>query len=824
MKKRYVVFVLLLSALLAACPQPTEPGRPTELGRTDPGPGPVDNTKKINLAIGGTNYPITWKEGNDLTKLAADILWKADYQKNNIPAVGVTGDDAALKDTGATVSVGFKSGSAAISQRDKDALQAKLDAALPSGVTVVLTPTPGSEYPVEIKLAFDGKQVTLTGNGNNAAFNWLTSYYDKTAGLSAAISDYDKTTIGDALTVTFQAASETKLRNADKDNVIDGISTSTGIAAAYSKGNNIEEIGDTAYDYVPPKVKIGGVELDVALSGNNITLDMPAANVNAIMASLGPNSSVTVENISLAGKTVDIKIPGAANDTISLASVHHLRQAFKGAGANMGAYSLATARTPEYKQEDWFKLSGIYYGNKSVPGQYPYPDVIDLFSKYSNGDVIMDGVKIIKTGDKSAIQYSKKLKLADSNLEYYTDAIMVIYDTTGALKVEPHFVQGFGIVKDKSSGTAELSLAPDAAIVGNVASYEKYFRDLNEAGLNYAGGPIHKVVFTAVGDNPNANSNGLVDFIRNYKESNGSIDPSNPKIAQITHVVSGLTFDGSTYLNNGAVANSGSRRDADGKAATGYKGEISVFETNYLKDVAKVPEFKEANIVGNGRDFTLGGLPGYDEDVILNLTNSTLKGDMYDKTGKSIVSGPGLTITGSFKGVVSIEEVAPYYIANLSYGAYLVLHNVSNPSGFGNFAVVESQILPTQYGNFGTRANTLSHSAPDLVLYQAKDNYNVAGRKFEPDFKAFPDGAGGYKITGGTDANFGIFKSNTAYPYGVAPLDEQTWIDNANLSYTEMKTTKYTPWNSAGVSGKYEVFPDGEKATKWNDSPISALP
>ncbi|MDR0706811.1 MAG: hypothetical protein LBF60_02865 [Treponema sp.] len=172
-----------------------------------------------------------------------------------------------------------------------------------------------------------------------------------------------------------------------------------------------------------------------------------------------------------------------------------------------------------------------------------------------------------------------------------------------------------------------------------VHSFTDYFNALRTAGLDgfgYGEGLVHNIQFGdgyhAVDGDMNANSNGLLSFLRKHIDANGVADS---KIAGIGyHSSTHVHFDGSRYWNDGAAANSSARRDADGRAHPAYEGTLSVHETNYLKDTVGVKEFKNANIVGNGRDLT--GIHNYAYDNI-TFTNISLKGTGMKKAVLTII-------------------------------------------------------------------------------------------------------------------------------------------------------------------------------------------
>ncbi|MDR2783157.1 MAG: hypothetical protein LBB48_04855 [Treponema sp.] len=263
----------------------------------------------------------------------------------------------------------------------------------------------------------------------------------------------------------------------------------------------------------------------------------------------------------------------------------------------------------------------------------------------------MTGIKVVKNANKYTIQYARELDV--KNAQMY-DENYAYYDKGFLVNNVPIPIEGLGLVQNP--GGSVKPVATSVEIGHTSQGLGRYFSALKTAGLLPLTqiNPTYKTNVVA-NDGENVNTSSFMGFIRHYT-NNGQNTGIVTSVAAGTVTVADDRIKDMTInllsTSLGAIADSGTRRDGDGKAIDTYRGKLSVPEVNYLKSLNRDMEFKNANIYRNGADFIRDNLTTKANGVTLNLTNSMLKGDMYNHKGITYGGDAGLVICGDYKGKV----------------------------------------------------------------------------------------------------------------------------------------------------------------------------
>jgi hypothetical protein len=486
------------------------------------------------------------------------------------------------------------------------------------------------------------------------------------------------------------------------------------------------------------------------------------------------------------------KITDSAPKSISLTKVHEMYHALKSAGAPSITIDSASL-IPSFKGSDWFIID------------YSDSEIHSLAEGYSSTTEIMNGVKIVPIASKKPIiKYNRKMEIVDLPYDNTDNTFGIKKLSSG----EPYSAN-WANVSTGGIGYGYHYL-DSSAVVDNFITY---VTSLKEAGLhpNQAGNPtpLHNIYMIG---NPdlNVSSNGFLDLAKAYEAASAL-----GRFAIISGTAVSKNFNGATYLGlNDTTSQSSGERKIGGKHNPAYKSNISVKMLNYLRKTLGVQEFINTNIIGAGKDFVRDeGSDG--DDVTLNLTNSSLVGNMYDHGNFGTLDG--LRFYGNYRGVIDIEGAAPYEIINPegTNTGYLILHSVPNRMAFDEFSVVKPMVNKNEIGNVGANLGGLStrlNAAPDAMLFDSwynAVNLGAAVKQFRhPSYKAYlVNGTTTYKLAGdnggtwngawdSTPGEFGAYGSYISEQ--VPPLDEASW---ATAALTHEKPDYYADFTDAKNRG-----------------------
>ncbi|MCL2766946.1 MAG: chitobiase/beta-hexosaminidase C-terminal domain-containing protein, partial [Peptococcaceae bacterium] len=575
--------------------------------------------------------------------------------------------------------------------------------------------------------------------------------------------------------------------------LIDTLSTTITIRAIAAKsGMTTSDIMTATYPISQPlSISLGGVTGKLMPGTTNILIENYADPAN-IAAFTIPNGAF---RDAIAGKDITVNIQGAAENTVSLAYVHHLRRALQsavGAGRNV---SIDSALTPEFNGREWWS----YWSGGETH---------NLYKDYSNPEtILMVGITVYReSNNKYMIVYSRDLKV--SQLVWQNNSI----------GFEAPF-RGFGLKKDvESGGTFMPFISGDGVVFAGhsseetnpnqfpvVSDWRAYDSALKEAGLHpsqkdAASNPIRldhrRVRVDGITGSTNIMSNGIYDFALGYYNPTptGTVPADFRELMPNWRpsLTSQLTFDGYAKNSTGAYVMSNGqytpalpegvtsrniggviRTSPDRKAVSdgnGYRkdepredfiGSVTYTMAKYMDEKLGITAFHNTNIIG---DWSIwNGLRQYN--------NVALIGDYSSQYSISMNS----------QGVIDIKGPLPKLIMNDGTNArYLnIWDNVSRETNIFDFPVA---VIKGSGGEFITTGFDLAPTAvARVIIYHNKYNsMPLANGGLQPHHRAFVVN-GTPKVTGGS-----IPITNTGWYQGTRPanpvpnLDERAWIDFAN--------------------------------------------
>jgi hypothetical protein len=530
--------------------------------------------------------------------------------------------------------------------------------------------------------------------------------------------------------------------------VKDGMNNSKVMTETYTIDSGTE---------TPIALSLGGVEAQLTASTGVISMnnyaDPPAIGAFAI------TDTAIKSAVNGTAITVQLTADGAAD--ISLAYVHYLRKSLLEAGALSVSIADNGNFTPVFSGFDWWSTNG-------------YPSDRNLYDSYTLSETqIINGIMIVKdTFGKYVMVYDRNLKIKD----VIVNQAAPLHGTglrKGTGNILPYNEWGSVIIHaGYFYGTGTASSFDDFVI------YKEF---MEEAGLYPSASndirPMNNVKITSAGSNTNVMANGIYDFILAYY--NPDKDGGGQDLRDSLPVwPSGLTFDGgdnggvSTRTIGGVPSGNPYRKGTDGVSGMpneDFVGSITVPMANYMKDVLKISEFKNTNIIGDvnkwtdGNDVSIGG----SNIRLIPTTNISLIGDYSSLYG----------LVTQETGVLDIKGSLPQRIMLFSgTGMYLnIWQDVLRETNILDFPVV------TVRGTGGNLITTGSPLAPNceakVIIYYNKYT-GTPNATLKPHHRAFiSDGIP--KITGSD------ITSNAAYLGSdsnklIPELDESKWIKAAN--------------------------------------------
>jgi hypothetical protein len=503
-----------------------------------------------------------------------------------------------------------------------------------------------------------------------------------------------------------------------------------------------------------------------------------------------------------------VNFVSSAPADISLAYVHHVREALKAACAT-GAISVNAPDdkfTPVFSSHDWWAADA---SNRVVKDLYATNNVYSsasTYSDFSNGGIeIMNGIKVFKhpSDGKYIIVYNRSIKTSE-----------VALGVGNYWNVQYSF-HGLGLKKGENGNISSIGSNPISIHGGDSAGWDydnnavdfatyKFF--LDEAGLYPSETmlPDHLVVINAAGSNgANVMANGIYDFVLAYynPKADGTFDGSDLSARLPSWSASGLTFDGLALPAGVSARNIGGITSANmvrkgtntasvptsgaGEPNDNFVGNITVPMVNYMTGRMGISSFANTNIIGDGNKWD-------------NIISSNIQ--IPDITNVGLIgnySGYAVNSTGKkIRGVMDITGIAPITIENDSINGYLNLWSVSQNMGVQKFNVVSiKDFNGIGYVNNNTISTWTGSGVPaNVIIYPKKYATNTISNErseFKPKYRAFLDGTnaqtGTPKIVPAeasfTDASYykGTVASTSSAPT-VAPLDEASWINAANAN------------------------------------------
>jgi hypothetical protein len=482
---------------------------------------------------------------------------------------------------------------------------------------------------------------------------------------------------------------------------LDSISTQI-VSALVAKNVDASSAYRDINEVAPPQPPQPGNE-SIAIGGITATLE-PSGTLTipdyADPASIGPITLGAADKAKLAGKALSVEIQKgtSAADTVSLAYVHHLRQALQGAGAASVAID-ATGLTPTYSSREWFTVNVAGNGmDRNLYGVYSFASTYSGSNFATDGMEIMDSIKVFKHpfDNKPMIVYNRAIKVSD-----------VALGTDNGFGLSSYPFHGLGLEKKGTNGSISpagsnsilIHGGADSVSSGNhsgIVDFTTYKSLLDEAGLYPSATllPDHsKVAINAAGGtDANVMSNGMYDFVLAYynpdKDGNFASGSQDLKARLPVWPASGLAFDGSV---NGGVSsrNIGGKvfDNANRKGTTGtsgqpndnYVGNITVPMANYLVSSLHIPEFKNTNILGDGDKWDSGIVNNY--LTLISTNNIGLIGNYSSFAG----------VSGSFSGITDILGPLPESIGQATRKGYLnIWNNILRETGTSRFNVARN--------------------------------------------------------------------------------------------------------------------------------------
>jgi len=315
---------------------------------------------------------------------------------------------------------------------------------------------------------------------------------------------------------------------------------------------------------------------------------------------------------ALAGKDITVDIQGTAGNTVSLAYVHHLRQALQSAaGADRNVSIDSTTLMPEFNGKDWWTHGGPVSGRRNL---------YDGYSKDAD-TILMNGIKISTDSitNKYMIVYDRGLRVSRP----------VWHNNNGGVEVPFH---GFGLKKGADGRILPLLSGVERAVAGGdrseydlpdgyhptVADWTVYEAALKEAGLHpsqrdSSNNPIRldhsrvRVNGMRAGHS-NVGSNGIYDFVLEYYNPGPTGTPVGGDSQSLLPDwrLSGMTFDGRSTPESvtsrnigGTVRNSADRKAASGEPREDFIGSITYTMAKYMVDKLGINGYNNTNIIGN---------------------------------------------------------------------------------------------------------------------------------------------------------------------------------------------------------------------------------
>jgi hypothetical protein len=406
------------------------------------------------------------------------------------------------------------------------------------------------------------------------------------------------------------------------------------------------------------------------------------------------------------------------------------------------------------------------------------------------------------------LQYDKAIKV--SSAPYVEQDIgsnpLIPYTSFNAATSFPNAPKGFGLKKGAGGSIVDAgTIVVSGWFYSSGAGYEapyansplSYLKDMKTAGLELSDEINHSAVQVGLGSDTNANSNGIMTFVRAKMAAP-------PTLSSV-----GLTFDGRQYLDSSlAVQTSGARKGSDGNAnvpgnAAGnpvYHGNLTVAEVNFLRSNFNISEFSNTNIIGDGKDWS-----EYvdNKDIDVGMVNVSLVGDYsgWKDNGGTVADSVGIGIDAPIYGVLDVDGKAPQVVINsAAHNGYLILHNVPHATRAANLGVVKMPDEAVQAARVdstvGGNANTNNAMA---VIYK-----NKAGRNnnMMASYQAYYDPISkAYKYTGARVINGGSFDNNYgSYLGDPAPfsLDPAKWEEKGKVG--NVSEVQAAPGSVPGIS------------------------
>ena len=838
---------LAVVVAFAGCPQPEEQDKPGD---------PEAQTRAITLTISREglsllSLSLTLTEGETYS---GNLIWLESFQDNlDGLTASVSGDKRAFTDSEKETSLGISikpQSGCDISPDDLDILAGLLDAIGDelAELNISFSHNCAAISPVEYEQALVSLTITVTGAGTQpaamgniplrnsataeASFTWIADYQNYT--VPSHLRTYSANVTGETepftgshtptLQIEFKAPNGAEVELSATDEASLRAAVQAALNAHFVTGNKpaTETVRGTG---VINPAKNGGqnyqndLSADPALtiSFGGLTGELQPGTTNVVIKNYADPANIAGFTIpdgafktAIAGKDISVDIQGLAGNTVSLAYVHHLRQALQSAKS----VSINSTLTPVFDGRDWWTHGGSPFGtlNKNLYDTYP-----------ENADTtLMEDIRVSKdpTDNKYVVVYDRDLKVSRPVWQNNTDSVDVPF-------------HGFGLIKGTGGNILPLNAGKNAVFGGStneennidycatVPNFTAYDTALREAGLHpsqndASGNPVrldHSRVRVNGAPSTNVMDNGVYDFVLGYYNPAPTGTPDNTYTALLPNWTgfSGMTFDGYAKDGGGYIMNGGKYTPAlpgavasrniggsvyaspDRKAASaggGYQkdeprsdfiGSITYNMAKYMVENLGINEFHNTNIIGDYVNWT--GYKLFENVALVGGDYSKISGDvLYIKT----------------QGVIDIKGQLPKQIMDSSTEAkYLnIWSNVSRETNVHRFPVVA---IRGAGGEFITTGNYLATDAEaKVIIYHNKyTGTPPSNGDIQPNHRAFVVN-GTPKITGGS-----IPSSNASWYQGTEPanpipsLDESAWIEYANggtlptnlaTSYTTLPT------------------------------------